>query len=270
MFAKKTIQKIAVEPSEPGWHSLYWAAGMGALMAVALLLLDIALSFAGGDAAAGSLSVVEWFALFQNNWFVGLRNLGLFNVINFMLTMPLYLALYQIHRKAAPAFAALAMMLFLFGAATYTANNRALSMLTLSSQYAAAASEAQQDVLVAAGTVLLAQAEDFTPGAFMGFFLSSAASIVMLSVMLASKIFPKWIALVGLTGSVFLLLFTVSVTFAPAVFETAMIFAMLGGLLMMAWNIAVALRMFRLGLGAAKQSAAEVEQGQFEPASIRS
>ena len=60
----------------------------------------------------------------------------------------------------------LAAVILCLGVTIYIANNAALSMLTLSNQYALATSEAQKSQLVAAGQVLLAQAEDFTPGAY--------------------------------------------------------------------------------------------------------
>lgn len=247
MSQEKPNLGLDVETAEAGWISLYRAAGLGALIAVGFILLDIVLSFTGGDVPVGGMNAVDWYAHLQSSWFVGLRNLGLFNVINAILTIPLYLALYQTHRKGCPAYAALALILFLLGTAIYAANNRSLSMLTLSHQYAAATTEAQKSLLVSAGTVILAQAEDFTPGTFLGFFLSSCASLLMMAVMLRGKVFSKWIALAGLIGSGSLLFFTISATFVPAIFDLAMIFAMIGGLLMVAWNISMAVGMFRMG-----------------------
>lgn len=248
-------QDSGVEAAETNWHSLYRVAGVGALIAVGFVLLDIVLSFTGGDVAVGGLSATDWFAYFQSNWFLGLRNLGFFNVINLTLTIPLYLALYRLHRRAAPAYAALALILYLLGAAIYASNNRALSMLALSDQYAAAPSEAQKTLLVTAGTVILAQAEDFTPGTFLGFLLSSIASLAMMAVMLTGRIFNKWIALTGLIGTSFLLVFTISATFGPEINAFAMIFALVGGLLMLAWNSLIVMRLFRMRGAASKQGA---------------
>jgi len=254
MLQENNHQNLDEETSETRWRGLYRVAGVGVLIAVAFMLLDIGLSFAGGDVEVGGISAVEWFAYIQNSWFLGLRNLGFFNVINTALTIPLYLALFWLHRKAAPAFAALALILFVFGAAVYTANNRALSMLELSDQYSAlpaalpASSQAdiQRGLLAAAGTVILAQAEDLTPGTFVGFFVINTASILMMVVILQGKVFRRWIALVGLAGSVFMQFFTIIATFIPTIFDLAMVFALLGGLLMMAWNISMAIGMFRM------------------------
>lgn len=238
--------KTPVQPAEPTFTGLYRLAGAGLLIAVVFVLLDIAMSFGGGDAPTGTMTAVDWFDQFNLNAFLGLRNLGLFNVINTTVFLPLYLALYLLHRRAAPVLAILALVLYLLGAAVYDSNNRALAMLSLSHRYEAA-SGAERDLIAAAGTAILAQAEDFTPGTFTGFFFSSAGSIMMMAAMLRGGLFGKGISLVGLAGSSLLLLFTILVSFAPQTFDAAMLLAMVGGLLMLGWNVAMAVRMFRLG-----------------------
>lgn len=267
MSQEQAVPKVNVYPAEAGWRSLYRAAGAGALVAVGFVLLDIVISFAGGDPGVGELSAVEWFRQLQDNWFVGLRNLGLFNVINPLLTLPLYLALYQLHRKRAPAGAALALILYLLGMAVYDASNRALAMLALSEQYAGAATEAQRSLLEIAGTMTLAQAEDFTPGSFLGLFFSSLASVWMMVVILQGRVFGRRIALTGLVGTVCLLFFTISATFLPAIYDLAMLVAMAGGLSIMAWNILMALRMFHLGRGVTKVESGAAARAQLDAAS---
>lgn len=256
MTAKNIKSEMELQTAETNWSSLYWIAGAGAFIAVAFMLLDIALSFTGGDVETGTWGAVEWFAFFQKDPFVGLRNLGLFNVINTTLSIPLYLALYRLCRRGAPVYAALALIFVLLGAAVYDANNRALAMLSLSSQYAAATSESSRTLLATAGTVILGQAEDFTPGSFAGFFFSSTGSLLMMAAMLRAGIFRRWIALVGLMGTAALLFFTILLTFAPGTFNIVMLIAMLGGLLMVVWHIRVAFGMFGLGRAAWKRAAA--------------
>lgn len=233
--------------AQASWKGLYRIAGAGALVSVVLMLLDIALSFLGGDVPVGAMTAADWFAHLQQNGFVGLRNLGLFNVVNLVLAIPLYLAMYHLHHRDEPAYAALALILCVVSAAIYCSNNQALSLLALSGQYAQAVTEAQKSLLLNAGAVLLAQAEDFTPGAFLGFFLSSAASLLLMAVMLRGSVFPRRLALTGLAGTTLLLIFTITATFIPALFDLVMPLAILGGLLMLVWNISVALSLFRLG-----------------------
>lgn len=228
------------------WRGLYRTASAAALAGVGLILVDMGLTAAGGDAGVGQRTAVEWFTALQSDPFLGLRNLGLFNVINIILAVPLYLALYRAHRVTSPAAGALALLLCLLSAAVYGANNRALTMLSLSSQYAAAATDAQRSLLAMVGSVVLTQAEDFTPASFLGLLLSSLASLLVMVVMLRGSVFRRWVGLVGFVGSAALLVFTVCVTFVPQTFDLAMIFAMVGGLLSVAWQISVGLGMFRL------------------------
>jgi hypothetical protein len=243
--------------AQADWRSLYRLAGLGILFTFCLILLDMGLTFTGNDIETGAAGAAQWFALFQNSWFVGLRNLGLFNVINLAAAVPLYLALHNLHRKIFPALAALALVLYLFGAAVYTSSNQALTMLTLSSQYASAQTDAQRMQLETAGALTLAQAEDFTPGTFPGFLLNTSGSLLMMVIMLRARVFGKWMSLAGVVGTSCLLLFTVLVTFAPATFHLAMLLALTGGLLMLGWDLAIAAAMFRLGgmgAGSARQA----------------
>src|SRR5215211_3312330 len=109
-----------------------------------------------------------------------------------------------------------------------------------------ALSASERARLAATGQAMLTQGEDFTPGSFMGFFLTEVAGIVIGLTMLRSRLFGRLIAWAGIAGSSLLLVFTVWVTFVPAAFCRAMVLAMGGGILSMAWNILTARRLFQL------------------------
>ncbi|HZW04157.1 MAG TPA: hypothetical protein VFF68_09535 [Anaerolineaceae bacterium] len=226
------------------WNGLYRLGGAAALTAVLITLADMIISFAGGDNAAG-VPAADWFALFAQSPLLGLRNLGLFNILTNALALPLFLALFAAHRRTQPAAAALAGIVLLFGAAVYTANNQALPMLALSGQYAAAG-EAGRELLTGAGAALLAQGEDFTPGSFPGFFFCLLANGLMAAALLRGRIFRPWIAVTGLAAAAIMLVFTTAATFQLATVEALMPLALVGGLYSWAWNIALALRLFRL------------------------
>ncbi len=93
------------EQAEARWRGLYRLAALGVSLALVLTLVDIGLSSSGWDVEVGVMAAQDWFALYQRSWLIGLRNLGFINVITFTLSIPLYLALYRLHRKAAPAYA---------------------------------------------------------------------------------------------------------------------------------------------------------------------
>src|SRR5512140_2017572 len=129
-----------------GWSSLYRLAGMTALLAILVALADILLTFLpAGAEAPGTMTATDWFSLFEENWFFGLRNLGLLpNILTLCLLIPVFLALYAVHRKANAAYAALATIISLVGAAIYLSNNAAFPMWALSAKYAAATTEGQR------------------------------------------------------------------------------------------------------------------------------
>ncbi|HEY3367969.1 MAG TPA: DUF4386 family protein [Symbiobacteriaceae bacterium] len=227
------------ETVDSRWKSLYKVGATTALIVVLVSLLDVILTF-----LPGSRSVIDWFTLFQQNRFLGLRDLGLLNVITNAFTVPMVFALYVVHRRANPAYAALAAILFFMGATIYIANNTAFPMLTLSDQYSAATIASQKSLFVAVGQALLAR-EDLTAGAFMGFFFGEVGQIILAVVMLRSRIFSKWTAWAGLAGFGLLLVFNICAAFAPAIYAVAMLLGVGGGLLVMAYYCLIAQRLFQ-------------------------
>jgi hypothetical protein len=240
------MDKLNTETNDVRWKDFYKVAGVIALLIVLVGLVDTITSVLGGEAIENStVSVVEWFTLFQTNRFSALSNLGLINIITLTLGIPLYLALYNAHRRDNPAFAVLASVFFFIGTAVYISSNTVFSMLALSNQYAAA-TDAQKFLLEAAGRAVLAQGADLTPGTFMGFFFTQTAGSIMAIVMLRGGVFSKWTAWVGLAGFVFTSIFFIIAAFVPANFDVAMMFAMLGGPLLMVYHIMLASRFFQL------------------------
>jgi hypothetical protein len=232
------------------WKSFYVVGGVAALMVMAVALVEILITFlpGGGRTGPDTMTVVDWFTFLQNHWFLGLRNLGLLNIVMTTLGLPIFLALYGAHRRSQP-YAALALIVSLLGVAVFYATNRAFAMLDLSHQYAVATTDSQRVVIAAAGQAMLAVGQSHTPGTFLGFFFSEMAGIIMALVMLQSEVFSKITAFAGLLGSGLLLIFEICSSFVPAAFEVALIFAMGGGLLTMLWYVLIARGLFQLGRG---------------------
>ena len=228
------------------WKTFYKVAGTAALLIVLVGLVDTITSMMGGEARGNStISVVEWFTMFQTSRFSALSALGIFNNFTLSLGIHVYIELYHPQRDQQPGFAMLAALLFFMGTAIYVSSNTIFSMLALSSQYAAAA-EAQKPLIEAAGRAALAQGADLTPGTFMGFFFTQTAGVLMALLMLLGKVFGKWTGWIGLAGYVIMLIFFVLTAFAPESFATAMMIAMVGGLLLMAYQIMLGRRLFQL------------------------
>ena len=227
------------------WAGFYKLSGVAAVLIVLTALLEIILTFLPGGYASSD-TVTDWFMLFQNNWFLGLRNLGLLNIVMTLLGIPMFFALYVTHRNIDPPYSALAMIISFIGVAVFYATNRAFPMLDLSNQYAAATTDAQRAMLLAAGQSMLSVGESHTPGTFIAFFLSEVAGILISFVMLRSKVFSPLNAYFGILGFSLLLIFEVCSSFVPALADVVLIFAMCGGLMSMAWYILISRRLFQL------------------------
>jgi hypothetical protein len=72
------------------------------------------------------------------------------------------------------------------------------------SKYASATTDSQRTLLAAAGEAMIARGVDFTPGSFVGFFLTEIAAIGFSLVMLRSRAFGRAIAYLGIVGFVLL------------------------------------------------------------------
>ena len=243
---KTTIAQIADSGTlESNWKSLYRIGGAAALGTVLVGVAEIGITILPGGNGAYE-AVFDWFTLFQNNCFMGLRNLGLLNILFTALGIPTFFALYGAHRRTSQTLAALAMIISFVGVAVFYATNRAFAMLDLSHQYALATTEAQKAILAAAGQAMLSVGKSHTPGTFMAFFLSESAGILMSLVMLRDKIFSNANAYAGILGFTFLLIFEIITSFVPVLQSLAMILAMLGGILSMVWDILLARKLFQL------------------------
>jgi len=235
----------AVKPQK--WSIIYKLGGAAAIGAVLVGILEIAITFLPGGNATQE-TVLEWFLLFENNPFMGLRNLGLLNIFLNILAIFTYLALYGAHRKTSyQSLAALAALISFLGIGVFFATNRAFSMLALSQQFAMATSELQRATLTAAGQAMLTVGASHSPGTFLAFFLVESAGLLISYVMLQGKVFSKTAAYAGMLGFSFLLIFEFLSSFFTGLSDAAMLLAVFGGVLSMVWYILIARRLFQIG-----------------------
>ncbi len=232
-------------PIERRWQKIFWLGGAAAISAVLVGIIEIAITFLPGGNAPHE-TVLDWFHLYQDNWFLGMRNLGLLNILLNLLAIPTYLALYGIYRNSEfQPYAGLVAITSFIGIAVFLATNRAFAMLDLSAQYTAASSEAQRAMLEAAGQSMLSVGASHSPGTFLGFSLSEIAGIMISVVMLRSVHFSKATAYAGMIGFSILLVFELISSFMTGLTDIAMILAMVGGLLSMTWYVLVGVRLFQ-------------------------
>lgn len=239
------MQLVNAEPGS-GWNSLCKLGGTTVLIAVVIPLAEVAINFLPGVARATqeTVTVSDWFSLFQNHWFVGLRNLGFLNLAGAALLAPTILAIYFAIRRDHEAYGALGTMLFFVGLAVYVASSRAFPMLSLSGQYASATTDAQRSLLTAAGQAMLAEGQSRA-----GVPLVEFACLVISVAMLRGKVFSKATAYAGILGNVLLIVVEIILTLKQMLPDWGMAIAIGAGLSMMTWYLLVGRRLLQLGCG---------------------
>ncbi|HAG09107.1 MAG TPA: hypothetical protein DCK87_06080 [Desulfotomaculum sp.] len=235
---------MELDVNKTNWKILYRIGAVCAFLVLLVMVTEMFLT-ALPDGARTPLTITGWFDLFNRNWFMGMRNLGLINIIATTLMIPVFFSIFGLHRKENSAFAGLSLIIFMAGYAIFMADNTSFPMLELSRKYAIADLESKR-ILLAAGESLLAKGSSHTPGTFPGFFLAEAAGILFCIVMLQGKVFSKATGIVGIIAFGFMFLFEVSSSFIHALYDISIVFAMMGGILTFVWYVMIGLRLLKV------------------------
>jgi Domain of unknown function (DUF4386) len=232
------------ETGKSGWKGLCKLGATTVFIASLIPPAEIAINYQPGvaDLSQRTVTVLDWFALFQNHWFIGLRNLGLLNIFGAVLLAPTIFAIYTALRRDDEACVTFGTILFFVGMAVYLANSRAFPMLSLSSQYAAATTDAQRSLFLAAGQAMLSEGQ-----ARAGIPLIEFACLAISAVMLRGNVFGKWTAYAGIIGNMLLLGVEVIIAIEQRLPGVGMVIAASGGLLIMTWDVLVGRRLLQLG-----------------------
>lgn len=251
MSPLKQSQVTDVAFTDSRWKGLYKVAGVAALIIAVLLLCEIIVFSVWPQPD----TVMGYFELFQDNWLVGLLDLDLLGIVAYVLFVPVILALYIVLRQASESFMAIGTVLFFVGISVFFATNTAFSMLSLSNQYAAATTDAQRAMFLAAGQAMLTS---FTVGAFqVSYVIVSGAWLMIAAVMLRSSIFSRATAssgiLAGATG-----IGAVALEHTPVIggvfpLLVALYFAAI--VFLVIWVVLIARRLFQLGQSVLKEEA---------------
>jgi len=237
------IDESKAETSDSLWKSLYRVGGAAALIAGVIFRRNLGPEISLFSGHVPPSTVIDWFTLLQNNRLLGLSLLNLFDIVDYALVGLMFLALYTALRRANESYMAIATTIGFVGIVVYFASNTAFSMLSLSDQYAAATTDAQRSVFLAAGQAMLAIGLQGT-GIYMSFLLLAIAGLIISAVMLRSNIFSKVTAYVGILASVFDLAYCITLAFVPAI-DVYLVSA--AGLLLMIWHILIGRRLYQLG-----------------------
>jgi len=178
--------------------TLFKYGGVAALIAALMTLGEVISQ--GVSPLPGT--VVDWFDLFQQNRIFGIVQFWGLEVVMYIMFVIVFLALYAALKKVDRNRLTIAITFAFIGIGIFLATNNPFAMLSLSDQYAAATTEAQQSIFVAAGQALLANTNQRVVGGFnMALFLVSIAGLIISTVMLRSQSFGRRIACVGMAAN---------------------------------------------------------------------
>jgi fumarate reductase subunit D len=221
------------ETSDSNFNNLYQLGGAAALITALIMPVQIIIYIIFPPPS----NVIGFFMLFQENSLLGLLALDLLIIVDQILLVPIILALYAALRRANESFMAIALTIYIVGIVTYFTSNTVLEMLSLSNQYAAATTESQRLMLLAAGHVMLAIYEGTAFS--LSYILLAFAGIIISAVMLRSNIFSKVTAYSGILAGVIAL-----GLFVPKIGIFISIFSIL---FYEIWYILISRRLFQLG-----------------------
>lgn len=236
---KQTLETSGIDVSP--WKSLLKIGGAAAIILIVLGIVEVVIEASGGSGLTSTPStILEWFTLLQTNRLLGLAILGIFETAFFPLGVLMFMGLYIALRRVSESLMAIGTAFYFISTAIYFASNNAFAMLNLSNQYAVATTEAQRNLLLAAGQAVMAT--ETGTGMVMTFLLGSLAGLIVSIVMLKSKTFGKPVAIIGIIANV---LGMPGSALGLAVWT-------LNGLLMMVWTILVAIKLLQLSKNCAQ------------------
>lgn len=230
---KMTDQGADPQSANSHWHWLYKVGGVAALFSVVLIPIQLIVftNVSEPDTAAG------WFTLFQDNKLLGLLSFEVLFVINAVLGIATSLALYVALRGVNESFMAIALALSFIGAIAIIMARPALDMLYLSDQYAAATTDAQRTLFLAAGEALLSMRHG--TAFHVSYNLANIYLVIVPLVMLQSNSFSKLTAYMGILAGV--------IGFGLYVPTIGIFLSVLSVLFMAVWNTLIARRLFQPG-----------------------
>jgi hypothetical protein len=243
--------------ADPSWKLLYKTGAAAALIAVLFFRRNFAaelVAFRGFGIvdvpATHPSSAVGWFELLQENRLVALGLFEVKDIVNYALVGLVFLALYGALRWTNKSAMVIATTFSFVGIAVYFASNQAFSMASLSNQYAAATTDAQRSMFLAAGEALLAINNPGViyqgTGIYLSLFLVLLAGMIISFVMLQSSVFSKATAYVGILANGLALGRFIVLAFAPALYGVPTVISAPFRVL---WMILIAVGLLRLGRG---------------------
>ncbi len=220
---------------ESRWKDLFRLGGISSGFGVAAIVLGV-IAYIIWPYTPNAASTADVYAQAVKDPLGALMGLDLLYLIGNVVSIPLFLALYVALRKVNESYALIAVLSGITALILLFASRPIVEVMTLAGRYAAAGTDAERTVLLAAGEPLLAL---FTGTAYyLSYFLGSLSLLIFALLMLEGKIFSKAAAWVGIVTN------AVAFGMFLPVIGLPLAFLSLAGLLV--WNVQLARRFFQL------------------------
>lgn len=179
------------------WSRLYKIGAVAAMIIVGFMPLQMVVFFVWPPPT----TVSGWFELFSENAIVGLLDMDMLLIIDYVLLVLVFLALWGVLRRSNEALATLSLIFQIVGTATYFSSATAFEMLSLSSQYATVTTDVERSTLLSAGQAMLAswQGTAFNVSYVIGAIAALIISLVMLK---NRQLFGRFAAYAGIAAGV--------------------------------------------------------------------
>ena len=152
-------------------------------------------------------NIVDWFALFNENWIVGLISFDFLYMLSMIASVFLYIALFFALFDMKKALSLFGLIIGLIGLTIYFSSNTSFEMLALSRQYLNAITEQEKGLLIAAGQTLYLIWKGTSYSVY--YVLNGIALILFFMAMIKNINFRKSTSYIGLAAG---LLMTVPAT----------------------------------------------------------
>jgi hypothetical protein len=221
------------EEPEADWRQLYTIAGVTTFLMLAVVPAQLAV-FA---VAPPPETAVGWFELYERSPLLGLLAFEVLFIIYGVLSIPQSVALFTALWRANKSLMAIFLVLSVAGTTTLFAARPAFEVLGLGARYAAASTDAQKAILLAAGEAAYAS---FHGTAYLvSYVLGSLTGLIVSAVMLQSSLFDNRIAYLRIGSSV--------LDFGLFVPTVGVSISALSAIILMIWNVLVGIRLLQLG-----------------------
>lgn len=223
------------------WNGLYRVGAVAALLMFVLTLIQSFIFIINPPPS----TVIDYFTLFQKSQILGLLDLDFLLIVINILLILIYLALYVALVRISKSYMTIALAIGLVGTILFFASREAtFGMLSLSNQYAAASTDTERTILLAAGQTLLTI---YNGTAFdLSYIFGGVVILIFSVVMLQSSIFSKATAYLGIVMGILMLV-------PPTVGTIGLLLSLISLIPTLIWLIPIARRLFQLGSGVVKE-----------------